>query len=140
MAARRPAGTASRSAFACDSPADVDATFDALVGAGATGHLAPRDAFWGQRYAVVLDPDGNHVDLFAVLPGWRQPRQRHARQILHVAGEVRLVGVAGACGRVARTRAVAHEGERVLEPEDAMERLRGVPERRRCCGAAAAGR
>ena len=24
-------------------------------------------AFWGQRYAVVLDPDGNGVDLFAPL-------------------------------------------------------------------------
>jgi uncharacterized glyoxalase superfamily protein PhnB len=27
---------------------------------------SPRiDAFWGQRYATVLDPDGNPVDLFA---------------------------------------------------------------------------
>ena len=55
--------------FGCDSPADVDATFAALVGAGADAHLAPWDAFWGQRYAVVVDPDGNHVDLFAALPG-----------------------------------------------------------------------
>ena len=55
--------------FACESPADVDATFDTLVGAGATGHLAPWDAFWGQRYATVVDPDGNHLDLFAALPG-----------------------------------------------------------------------
>jgi uncharacterized glyoxalase superfamily protein PhnB len=54
--------------FACESPADVDATFAGLVGAGAEPHLAPWDAFWGQRYAVVLDPDGNHVDLFAALP------------------------------------------------------------------------
>jgi uncharacterized glyoxalase superfamily protein PhnB len=30
--------------------------------------LAPWDAFWGQRYATVLDPDGNSVDLFAALP------------------------------------------------------------------------
>jgi len=54
--------------FACDSPADVDATFERLVAAGAEGHLAPWDAFWGQRYAVVRDPDGNDVDLFAALP------------------------------------------------------------------------
>lgn len=54
--------------FACESPSDVDANFDALVGAGAKSHLAPWDAFWGQRYAVVLDPDGNHLDLFATLP------------------------------------------------------------------------
>lgn len=54
-------------AFACDSPADVDATYGALVDAGAVSHLAPWDAFWGQRYASILDPDGNGVDLFAPL-------------------------------------------------------------------------
>jgi catechol 2,3-dioxygenase-like lactoylglutathione lyase family enzyme len=55
-------------AFGCDSPAEVDETHDALVAAGTTSHLAPWDAFWGMRYAVVLDPDGNHVELFAALP------------------------------------------------------------------------
>ena len=30
--------------------------------------LEPFDAFWGQRYATVLDPDGNAVDLFAPSP------------------------------------------------------------------------
>ncbi len=55
-------------AFDCDSPAAVDATHDELVAAGVTSHLAPWDAFWGQRYAVVLDPDGNHVELCAALP------------------------------------------------------------------------
>ncbi len=39
-----------------------------LTGAGYEGHLAPWDAFWGMRYAVVHDPDGTPVDLFAVLP------------------------------------------------------------------------
>ena len=38
------------------------------TGSGSPGHLAPWDAFWGQRYAIVLDPDGNHVELFAPLP------------------------------------------------------------------------
>ena len=56
-------------AFACDDPAAVDAVYEDLVGAGYTGHLAPWDAFWGQRYACVVDPDGNGVDLFAPLPG-----------------------------------------------------------------------
>jgi catechol 2,3-dioxygenase-like lactoylglutathione lyase family enzyme len=55
-------------AFACATPAEVDATYAVLVGAGAEGHLAPFDAFWGQRYAVIHDPDGNGVDLFAPLP------------------------------------------------------------------------
>lgn len=55
-------------AFACGSPAEVDEVFADLVDAGYTGHLKPWDAFWGQRYAVVHDPDGNPVDLFAALP------------------------------------------------------------------------
>jgi len=33
--------------------------------AGYRGQQAPWDAFWGQRYAVVIDPDGNWIDLFA---------------------------------------------------------------------------
>ena len=54
-------------AFLCDSPADVDAKHDELVDAGYHSHLKPWDAFWGQRYAVVHDPDGNPIDLFAPL-------------------------------------------------------------------------
>lgn len=54
-------------AFLCASPAEVDALHAALMSAGHHSHLAPFDAFWGQRYATVLDPDGNPVDLFAPL-------------------------------------------------------------------------
>jgi catechol 2,3-dioxygenase-like lactoylglutathione lyase family enzyme len=65
-----PAGGGHRVAlaFACDSPAEVDAAWAELTGAGYEGHLAPWDAFWGMRYAVVHDPDGTPVDLFAALP------------------------------------------------------------------------
>ena len=56
-------------AFGCDSPAEVDAAWKELTGAGYEGHLEPWDAFWGMRYAVVHDPDGTPVDLFAQLPG-----------------------------------------------------------------------
>ncbi|MGA5411124.1 VOC family protein [Streptomyces lavendulocolor] len=52
-------------AFRCASPAAVDATYEMLVAAGHRGHLEPWDAVWGQRYAVVLDPDGCGVSLFA---------------------------------------------------------------------------
>ena len=52
-------------AFLVDSPADVDALYAGVVAGGATGHLEPWDAFWGQRYAVLKDPDGNDVSLFA---------------------------------------------------------------------------
>lgn len=54
-------------AFLCASPADVDATYERLTALGYHGHKAPWDAFWGQRYAIVHDPDGNGVDLFAAL-------------------------------------------------------------------------
>jgi catechol 2,3-dioxygenase-like lactoylglutathione lyase family enzyme len=55
-------------AFRLDTPADVDATYEMLVKAGYHGHKEPWDAFWGQHYALIHDPDGNSVDLFAPLP------------------------------------------------------------------------
>jgi catechol 2,3-dioxygenase-like lactoylglutathione lyase family enzyme len=55
-------------AFVCDSPAEVDKVYADLVQAGYEGRREPWDAFWGQRYATILDPDGNCVDLFAPLP------------------------------------------------------------------------
>ena len=54
-------------AFLCDSPADVDSTYRQLVDAGYEGYKEPWDAFWGQRYAQIKDPDGNTVSLFASL-------------------------------------------------------------------------
>ncbi|MFY9233484.1 MAG: VOC family protein [Fimbriimonadaceae bacterium] len=62
-----PVGNRMSLAFLCESPADVDATHAKVLEAGFESHLAPWDAFWGQRYATVLDPDGNTVDLFAPL-------------------------------------------------------------------------
>jgi len=52
-------------AFLCDGPDDVDHAHHQVVDAGYASVKAPFDAFWGQRYATVLDPDGNSVDLFA---------------------------------------------------------------------------
>lgn len=54
-------------AFLCDSPADVDAVYKRLVNEGAGSYREPWEAFWGQRYAQIKDPDGNIVDLFANL-------------------------------------------------------------------------
>lgn len=65
---RRPTGGhAIEPAFECSSPAEVDTTHAALVASGAASKQEPWDAFWGQRYATVLDPDGNHIDLFCAL-------------------------------------------------------------------------
>jgi uncharacterized glyoxalase superfamily protein PhnB len=54
-------------AFRCDSPAEVDAAHAQVVAAGHRSHVEPFDAPWGQRYATVLDPDSNPVDLYAEL-------------------------------------------------------------------------
>jgi catechol 2,3-dioxygenase-like lactoylglutathione lyase family enzyme len=56
-------------AFLCESPEDVDRLYGELIDGGGGSHRAPWDAFWGQRYAEVTDPDGNVVDLFAPLAG-----------------------------------------------------------------------
>ncbi len=52
-------------AFECVSPAAVDEVYQAMTAAGYHGEMRPWDAFWGQRYAVLHDPDGNAVDLYA---------------------------------------------------------------------------
>jgi uncharacterized glyoxalase superfamily protein PhnB len=54
-------------AFECESPAEVDETYRRVVEAGFHGEKEPWDAFWGQRYAQVQDPDGVGVDLYAAL-------------------------------------------------------------------------
>lgn len=54
-------------AFLAESPAGVDEAYAKVLAAGFKGYKAPWDAFWGQRYAQVEDPDGNVVDLFAPL-------------------------------------------------------------------------
>jgi catechol 2,3-dioxygenase-like lactoylglutathione lyase family enzyme len=56
-------------AFLCESPAHVDAAYAAVLAAGYAGHKEPWDAPWGQRYAIVRDPDGTHLSLFAPLAG-----------------------------------------------------------------------
>ena len=67
----KPGGGSARVglAFALPDPGAVDAAYAELVEAGYHGELAPFDAFWGMRYATVLDPDGTGVDLFAGLTG-----------------------------------------------------------------------
>ena len=54
-------------AFECTDAAEVDELYARVVGAGFHGEKEPWDAFWGQRYAQLLDPDGVGVDLYAAL-------------------------------------------------------------------------
>ena len=54
-------------AFECSSPAEVDELYARVAAAGFQAEKEPWDAFWGQRYAQLRDPDGVPVDLFAAL-------------------------------------------------------------------------
>jgi uncharacterized glyoxalase superfamily protein PhnB len=54
-------------AFECASPAEVDEVYARVTGAGFEGEKEPWDAFWGQRYALLRDPDGVEVNLYAPL-------------------------------------------------------------------------
>ena len=63
----RQAGNQLGLAFECASPAEVDEVYQRATGAGFHGEKEPWDAFWGQRYAQLADPDGVPVDLYAPL-------------------------------------------------------------------------
>ena len=54
-------------ALECGSPAEVDETYVRVTAGGFHGEKEPWDAFWGQHYAVLLDPDGVEVSLYAGL-------------------------------------------------------------------------
>ncbi len=64
---QEPTGTAMALCFKQASPAAVDRLHAAIIEAGFESIAEPWDAFWGQRYASIRDPDGNHIDLFAAL-------------------------------------------------------------------------
>jgi catechol 2,3-dioxygenase-like lactoylglutathione lyase family enzyme len=51
--------------FKVDSRERVDAVYSDLTGAGYRGQQEPYDTFWGVRYAVVEDPDGNAVGIMS---------------------------------------------------------------------------
>ena len=64
---RRANGNQVSLAFECSSPAEVDDLYARVVAAGFEGEKAPWDAVWGQRYALLGDPDGVRVNLYAAL-------------------------------------------------------------------------
>ena len=65
LAAPAPVGQRVTFACRCDSSSELDATYARILAAGYAGVKEPWDAFWGQRYAMDADPDGNRVDLFS---------------------------------------------------------------------------
>jgi len=54
-------------ALECASPAEVDELYARVTAAGFEGEKEPWDAFWGQRYALLGDPDGVRINLYATL-------------------------------------------------------------------------
>lgn len=50
-----------------ESAEEVDGIVEKVKEAGFKVFKEPWDAFWGQRYAIVEDPDGYRVDLYANL-------------------------------------------------------------------------
>jgi uncharacterized glyoxalase superfamily protein PhnB len=63
----RATGNQSALAFECESPSEVDEIYSRVLAAGFQGDKEPWDAFWGQRYAQLRDPDGVPVDLYATI-------------------------------------------------------------------------
>jgi catechol 2,3-dioxygenase-like lactoylglutathione lyase family enzyme len=59
---QEPSGCGVILCFVQNSPPAVDALYANFLAAEFTGLTAPWDAFWGQRHASVLDPDGNQID------------------------------------------------------------------------------
>ena len=51
--------------FALPTREAVDERYGELTAAGYAGRQPPFDAFWGARYAIVADPDGNDVGLMS---------------------------------------------------------------------------
>jgi catechol 2,3-dioxygenase-like lactoylglutathione lyase family enzyme len=62
-------GTAKRGgalfSFRVEAREDVDRIHADLTGAGYVSQCEPHDAFWGSRFAIVEDPDGNAVGLMS---------------------------------------------------------------------------
>ena len=58
--------------FKVESRERVDEIFEDLTADGYTGQQAPYDAFWGARYAVVEDPDGNPVGIMSPIDAARK--------------------------------------------------------------------
>ena len=64
---REPSGTGTRNVFTfkVSSRSEVDRIHDTLTQLGHRSSQSPYDTFWGARYAIVEDPDGNYAGLMS---------------------------------------------------------------------------
>lgn len=51
-------------AFLCESPSSLEQKVEQVRRSGFKIFKEPWDAFWGQYYAIIQDPDGNYLSLF----------------------------------------------------------------------------
>lgn len=64
---REPEGTGTRNLFSfkVSDRDNVDELHRRLTDLGHRSSQEPYDAFWGSRYAIVEDPDGNHIGIMS---------------------------------------------------------------------------
>ncbi|HZA78108.1 MAG TPA: VOC family protein, partial [Acidimicrobiales bacterium] len=55
----------------------VDELYAKVAAAGYASRQPPYDAFWGARYAVVADPEGNDVGLMSPI----DPERRYTPEV-----------------------------------------------------------
>lgn len=64
---KEAAGQQFELAFPCDSPQELDESFEILIAKGAKPIHGPQNMPWNQRTALFADPDGNIHEIFAEL-------------------------------------------------------------------------
>jgi uncharacterized glyoxalase superfamily protein PhnB len=60
-----PVGVSVVIGFSLPTREAVDERYAELTSAGYAGRQPPFDAFWGARWAIVADPDGNDIGLMS---------------------------------------------------------------------------
>jgi len=58
--------------FAVPTRDEVDEIYRDMTEAGYRGHQPPYDPFWGARYAIIDDPDGNPIGLMSPIDAERR--------------------------------------------------------------------
>lgn len=62
---QRPAGPSIILNFKVNDRSHVDESYERMLEHGYSAAQPPSDAFWGARYAIIVDPDGNHVGIMS---------------------------------------------------------------------------
>jgi uncharacterized glyoxalase superfamily protein PhnB len=65
-------GSSTLIGFSLPSREAVDRLYSELTAAGCASRQPPYDAFWGARYAIVADPNGNDVGLMSPIDSSRR--------------------------------------------------------------------